>query len=47
VQRRITPSSIAHRYVLGVDVRGDEVWVATSGGLSHAFANAGWQGEKP
>lgn len=47
VQRRIAPSSIAHRYVLGVDVRGDEVWVATSGGLSHALATAWWQGEKP
>ncbi len=28
-------SSIAHNFVIGVDFNGDEIWVATSKGLSH------------
>lgn len=32
--RRTTASGIAHDYVLGVDLEGDRVWVATAGGLS-------------
>jgi len=29
------PSSIAHDFTIGVDFQGDEIWVATSYGLSH------------
>ncbi|MFQ5876894.1 MAG: ABC transporter substrate-binding protein [Acidobacteriota bacterium] len=32
--RWVTPTALAHNYVLGVDVRGDEVWVATGDGVS-------------
>ncbi len=32
--RRSTASSIAHNYILGVDVEDDRVWVATAQGLS-------------
>ena len=29
------PSSIAHEFTIGVDFQGDDIWVATSYGLSH------------
>lgn len=28
-------SSLAHNYIIGVDVEGDQIWVATSKGVSH------------
>jgi ABC-type branched-subunit amino acid transport system substrate-binding protein len=34
---RVTPTAMAHNYVLGVDVRGDDLWLATGKGLSHGF----------
>ncbi len=30
-----TSSSMAHNFIIGVDVKGDDIWVATSKGLSH------------
>jgi ligand-binding sensor domain-containing protein len=38
---KITPVAVqtapAHNYVLGIDVQGDDVWVATAKGLSHGI----------
>ena len=30
-------SAPAHNYVLGVDLQGDDIWVATAKGLSHGI----------
>jgi len=27
----------AHNYILGVDIQGDDIWVATAKGLSHGI----------
>jgi hypothetical protein len=27
--------SIAHNYTIGVDAKGDDLWIATEGGVSH------------
>jgi hypothetical protein len=32
-----TPTSLAHNYVLNMDFRGDDIWVATAKGLSHGI----------
>jgi ligand-binding sensor domain-containing protein len=41
VERRALPRTIAHNYVLGVDLKGDDVWVATSMGVSHGRGGPG------
>jgi hypothetical protein len=33
--KQSSSSGISHNFVLGVDFRGEEIWVATSSGLSH------------
>jgi ligand-binding sensor domain-containing protein len=33
-----TAASIAHNFVLGIDLQGNDIWVATAKGLSHGFA---------
>ncbi len=30
-----TPTAISHNFIIGVDVQGDDIWVATSHGVSH------------
>jgi branched-chain amino acid transport system substrate-binding protein len=35
IERRVGREAIAHDYVLGVDAAGDDVWLATGGGVSH------------
>jgi ABC-type branched-subunit amino acid transport system substrate-binding protein len=37
VARRTTPTAPAHNYVLGVDLRGSEVWLATGEGVSRGI----------
>jgi ABC-type branched-subunit amino acid transport system substrate-binding protein len=37
VARRTTPTGPAHNYVLGVDLRGGEVWLATGDGVSRGI----------
>jgi branched-chain amino acid transport system substrate-binding protein len=35
LESRITPAALADNFTLGVDARGDDVWVATGHGVSH------------
>lgn len=37
--RHALPSGPAHNYMLSVDFQGDDLWVATEGGVSHAHAS--------
>ena len=30
-------SAPAHHYILGIDFKGDDIWVATAKGLSHGI----------
>jgi ligand-binding sensor domain-containing protein len=39
--RRITPTAIAHNFVLGVDFQGGALWAATAQGVSRGTAAAG------
>lgn len=40
IVRRSLPSGPAHNYVLSVDFQGDDIWIATQGGVSHGRAGA-------
>jgi ligand-binding sensor domain-containing protein len=35
INEKTFPTAIAHNFVIGVDVKGDDIWVATSKGVSH------------
>ncbi|MBN2349159.1 MAG: hypothetical protein JXJ22_09995 [Bacteroidales bacterium] len=35
ITENTAPTAIAHNFVIGVDVKGDDIWVATSKGVSH------------
>jgi ligand-binding sensor domain-containing protein len=40
-QGKVTPVSVttapAHNYVLGIDIQGNDIWIATAKGLSHGI----------
>lgn len=38
--RQVTPTALAHNFVLGVDLQGDTLWVATARGVSRGAAEA-------
>jgi len=33
----VVATAPAHNYVLGIDFKGDDIWVATAKGLSHGI----------
>lgn len=40
--RRMSPTALAHNYILGVDFQGDTLWVATAKGISRGIPSNEW-----
>ncbi len=47
VTRLKSPTSLSNNFVWGIDFKGNEIWVATSYGLSHGYIDNGSTAQKP
>lgn len=45
VTKLITPTSLAHNYILSMDFQGKDIWVATALGLSHGIRESNNEGK--
>jgi len=46
VERRSSPTTLAHNYILNITIQGDDIWVATAKGLSHGMREPNHQSSK-